>query len=101
LLSAIEQRFPNDGSGPVRLGDVDETTLELLLPMEPRFYPPDSDEQILDVSDQIRKFTGKSTIVTADTGMLLRARTAGFEVFKVPNEYLRKNQLSETTIPQD
>ena len=89
VLSGLEGRFGNGAPGPVVLAGSSEATIELLYPSRPRFYPDDADEEILDVLEHVRMFAGRATLATADTGMLLRARTASREVFKVPGEYLR------------
>jgi rRNA-processing protein FCF1 len=89
ILPWLEALFEVDGAGPVLVGDPDGSTIELLFSDSPRYRPSDADEEVLDVVDQIRSLAGRAVVVTADTGMLLRARALGVPTRMVPETFLR------------
>ena len=78
--------FPDGDRGPVELRE--DATLELLLSEPRRSRPADGDEEILDVSQEVRQFLGRGKLLTGDSAMLLRARTMGLDVMLVPNGWL-------------
>ena len=55
-----------------------------------RFQPHDADEEILALCAELPQLTGAEvTLVTADTGMRLRARAQRTTVARMPEKYLR------------
>jgi rRNA-processing protein FCF1 len=55
-----------------------------------RRRPTDADEEILDTCDELRQFSGQEvTLITADTGMALRAEARRIPVMRIPEEYAR------------
>ena len=90
ILPWIEQLFSDSGCGPVPLRGPDDTTIEILLADRPRYRPSDADEEILDVYEEVRLLAGRAKLVTADTGMRLRARAAEIDVYAMPVDYRRR-----------
>jgi rRNA-processing protein FCF1 len=88
LLPWIDERFPQGGTGPVRLRD--GATIELLLADRPRYRPDDADEEILDVCHDVGLFAGKVKLITGDTGMRLRAASERLDVLFLPESWRRK-----------
>jgi rRNA-processing protein FCF1 len=88
-LSWLESLLTTNGTGPVKLREKDDTTIEILLSDRPRYRPADPDEEVLDVCHEFKLFVGRATLVTADTGMRLRARAEGVGVKMMPDEYLK------------
>jgi len=89
LLPWLESLFPDSGCGPVPLNGPDDTTIEILLADRPRYRPSDADEEVLDVYHEVRLLAGRAKLVTADTGMRLRARAQEVDVYAMPPEYDR------------
>jgi rRNA-processing protein FCF1 len=87
LLPWIDSRFPTGAPGPIRL--TDDATIELILADRPRYRPSDADEEVLDAAHDVLHFAGRVKVLTADTGMRVRARHEGLEVLSVPKEWLR------------
>lgn len=101
VLSWIEGLLTSDSSGPMSVGDNYGSTLELLLPDSPRRRPEDADEEIIDEVVRVNALTGRGVVVTADTGMLLRARALGLRVSTVREPYLRATAEIEAVAIQD
>src|SRR5665213_1156776 len=95
ILSWMESQFKG-GTGPVRIRDGEETTIEILLSERPRYRPSDPDEEVLDVCHDLNRFAGNSILVTADYGMRLRARAESIEVLQIPQKYFKKNSDVDT-----
>ena len=89
VLSWVEGLFTGSSTGPMSVGDPMSATIELLDAERPRHKPEDPDEEILDVAHEVKRFTGRVKVVTADTCMRLRARSEGLDVASVPSSYLR------------
>jgi predicted ribonuclease YlaK len=87
LLPTLERLIGDDGS-PQHLDD--DTTLEVPVEPAPRSRPHDADEEILALCAELPQLTGAEvTLVTADTGMRLRARAQRTTVARMPEKYLR------------
>jgi rRNA-processing protein FCF1 len=89
ILSWLESLFKG-GTGPVRIRDGEETTIEILLSERPRYRPSDPDEEVLDVCHDLMRFAGNSILVTADYGMRLRAGAESIDVLQIPPKYFKK-----------
>lgn len=89
ILSWLESLFKG-GTGPVRIRDGEETTIEILLSERPRYRPSDPDEEVLDVCHELMRFAGNSILVTADYGMRLRAGAESIDVLQIPQRYFKK-----------
>jgi rRNA-processing protein FCF1 len=96
-LSWLESLFTSIGTGPVTLREQDGTTIEILLADRPRYRPIDPDEEVLDACHDIQLLAGRVVLVTADTGMRLRARAEAINAKMMPGEYIK--QLPEETSP--
>jgi rRNA-processing protein FCF1 len=88
LLPWIEGLFSGPDVGPVPL-DGRGTTIEMLMVDRPRYRPTDADEEVLDAYHEVKLLSGRAKLVTADTGMRLRARGEGIDVIGMPIKYLR------------
>lgn len=88
VLSWLEGVLPGDATGPQRLTDT--ATMELLLAERPRYRPSDADEEILEVCDDVRHFARSVTLLTADKGMRVRARSEGLAVLEIPEKWERR-----------
>jgi hypothetical protein len=84
-LPWLNSLFPEGDRGPVMLRK--DATLELFMSEAQRQRPADGDEEILDVCDDVREFTGRGKLLTGDSAMLLRARTRGIDVMLVPEDW--------------
>lgn len=89
LLSWIDGLFGAGYPGPVKLRSGHADTIELLLAERPRYRPSDADEEVLDVAHEVLHFAGRVKVLTADTGMRIRARSEGLEVLLVPEAWAR------------
>jgi predicted ribonuclease YlaK len=87
LLPWIDSLFPNGDPGPVPLRD--DATIELALAERPRYRPSDADEEVLDLAQDVARFAGKVKLMTADTGMRIRARSERLSVLFVPAAWRR------------
>jgi len=87
LLPWLDSLFPSGDPGPVRLRD--DATIELVLAERPRFRPSDADEEVLDVAHDVLRYAGEIKVLTADTGMRVRARSEGLGVLFVPAGWRR------------
>lgn len=96
-LSWLESLFTSIGTGPVTLREQDGTTIEILLADRPRYRPIDPDEEVLDACHDIQLLAGRVVLVTADTGMRLRARAEAINATMMPGEYMK--QLPEEASP--
>jgi rRNA-processing protein FCF1 len=68
----------------------DHTTIEVLIEPGPRGRAIDVDSEILETAHELRRLSGQPvTIVTADTGMSLRAEGQGLPIVMIPDEYRR------------
>ena len=54
------------------------------------YRPSDADEDVLEVAHDVVRFAGAVRLLTADTGMRVRARSEGLDVLFVPKEWRRK-----------
>lgn len=95
ILIWLEALFNGPGTGPVNLQDPDRSTIEILLSDVPRYRPDDADEELLDVYAQVTQFTGRGVLVTADTGMRLRARAQAIDLRSMPDIYLRRRPKAQ------
>jgi hypothetical protein len=76
----------------------DCATIEVLIDPGPRRRPPDADREILDDCHALRQLSGQPlTLVTGDTGMLLRAQAETITVVKMPDAYARAAAAQATT----
>jgi rRNA-processing protein FCF1 len=91
ILGWLESVFTASDTGPVTLRSHEATTIEILLSERPRHRPSDPDEEVLDVCHEFQRFVGESLLVTADSGMRLRARAESINVLLMPQKYLKKN----------
>lgn len=89
LTPWIDGLFSTGQPEPVRLRE--GATIELLLADRPRFRPQDGDEEILDIAHDVRDFAGRVSLLTADTGMRVRAQSEGLDVIAVPEAWRRQN----------
>jgi hypothetical protein len=89
----IDSLFPTGDSGPVALKD-DDATIEVTLAERPRHRPSDADEEVLEVAHDVLRFAGSVKLLTADTGMRVRARSEGLDVLFVPSEWRRLTDSS-------
>ena len=87
LLPWVDSLFPDGDPGPVPLRD--DATIELILADRPRSRPSDADEEVLEVAHDVARFAGMTKVMTADTGMRIRARTEGLDVLFIPAEWRR------------
>jgi rRNA-processing protein FCF1 len=87
LLPWIDSLFPSGDPGPVPLRD--DATIELTLAERPRYRPSDADEEVLDLAQDVAQFAGRVKVMTADTGMRVRARSERLDVLFVPTEWRR------------
>jgi hypothetical protein len=62
-------------------------TIELLRAEAPR--PRDADEEILDVSYDVRHFAGRVKVMTGDMGIRVRAINEGLDVLFIPEKWRR------------
>lgn len=90
ILGWLETRFMG-GTGPVKIRDGEETTLEILLSERPRYRPSDPDEEVLNVCHDLKRFTGNSILITADYGMKLRASAESIEALQILRKYFKKS----------
>ncbi len=79
VLPWVNRLFPDGHMGPVRLAP--DATIEVVRADRPRYRPDDADEEILDVCQSVARFAGRGKLMTADTGMRLRALMEGLDVF--------------------
>jgi len=87
LLPWVDSLFPDGDPGPVPLRD--DATIELILADRPRYRPSDADEEVLEVAHDVARFAGMVKVMTADTGMRIRARGERLDVLFVPDEWRR------------
>lgn len=87
LLPWVDSLFPSGDPGPVRLRE--DATIELVLAERPRYRPSDADEEVLEFAHDVVRFAGAVRLLTADTGMRVRARSEGLDVLFVPKEWRR------------
>jgi hypothetical protein len=65
-------------------------TIEVPIDEGPRERPLDADREVLDTCQLFTNTGSKNLLVTADTGLSLRAVAAGVRVVRMPERYLRK-----------
>ena len=83
LLPWLEGVVAN-GPGTIR----ENVTIEVLIDERRQMKPQDADRDVADTCHELRQFgTPDVTLVTADTGMLLRARGQGIRSVKMPAAY--------------
>jgi hypothetical protein len=87
LLSALRSQLAPTAGGPVGLRE--GVTIEVPIDDGPRARTLDADQEILDVCRELRSGGGPVVLVSADTGMWLRATALGIEVVSMPDRYLR------------
>jgi predicted ribonuclease YlaK len=67
------------------------TTIEVFVEPGPRMRPSDADTEIIGSAHDLQRLSRRPvTIVTADTGMTLRAETEGIPTVAMPERYLRE-----------
>ena len=87
LLPWVDSLFPGGDPGPVRLrGRCDDRVGSR---RSPRFRPSDADEEVLEVAHDVARYAGEAKVLTADTGMRVRARSEGLGVLFVPAGWRR------------
>jgi predicted ribonuclease YlaK len=85
-------RVVGTGGSPGELRD--GVTIEV--PVDPglRRRPADADEEVLSTCHELQQLTGRDiTLVTADTGMRLRAQAHGLVVLTMPETYERQRPV--------
>jgi rRNA-processing protein FCF1 len=87
LLPWLDSLFPDGNPGPVRMRE--DATLELVLADRPRYKPDDADEEVLDLTHEVQRFVGRAKLMTADTGVRIRARSEGLDVLFIPTAWKR------------
>jgi rRNA-processing protein FCF1 len=87
LLPWVDSLFPDGTPGPVPLRA--DATIELVIAERPRYRPADADEEVLDLTHEVVRFVGAAKLMTADTGMRIRARSEGLDVLYIPAEWRR------------
>jgi rRNA-processing protein FCF1 len=99
LLPWVDGLFPTGEPGPVPLrGDA---TIELILAERPRYRPDDADEEVLEVAHDVLRFAGDVRLLTADTGMRIRARSEGLGVLFVPKQWRRPTGDEDQPVSPD
>jgi rRNA-processing protein FCF1 len=99
LLPWVDSLFPSGDPGPVLLRD--DATIELILAERARYRPDDADEEILEVAHDVLRFAGAVKLLTADTGMRIRARSEGLDVLFVPTEWRRSTGDADRAVSPD
>ena len=89
VLPWLDQLLAGNILGPVSARGPGNTTIEVMPIDRPRWRPSDADEEILEAFQEVRQFTGRGKLITADTGMRMRARAEGIDILSVPDRYLR------------
>jgi hypothetical protein len=75
----------------------DGVTIEVPVDPGPRERPTDADREILDTCHEIRQFGSTiPTLVTGDTGALLRASAEGLRVVKLSDKYARDQPAGDS-----
>jgi hypothetical protein len=86
LKEVSEVLKPAGTPGPLR----DQVTIEVPVDPGPRDRPADADREILDTCHELRQFSDREvTLVTADTGMRLRAEAEGIRFAAMPDVYAK------------
>jgi hypothetical protein len=87
LLSTLRSQLSPTAGGPVKLRD--GVTIEVPIDDGPRARTLDADQEILDVCHELGSGGQPVLLVSADTGMWLRATALGIEVVSMPDHYRR------------
>jgi hypothetical protein len=87
LLSSLWRVLAGSAGGPVAL--IDGVTIEVPLDDGPRQRSLNADEEILETCVDLKNVRQNVLLVTADTGMSLRATAVGVSVVQMPDIYLR------------
>jgi hypothetical protein len=70
-------------------------TLEVMIDPGPRQRPADADEEILAACHELAQFGAPTlSLMSGDTGMLLRARAEGIAVVELADDYLRSGDAT-------
>jgi hypothetical protein len=73
------------------------TTIEVLVGPAPRYRPADGDEEVLLTCQELEQFGGRPvTLVSADTGIRLRAQALGIRAIPMPIQYSRSTDRAGT-----
>jgi PIN domain len=91
LLSQLRTHLAPTAGGPTSLRS--GVTIEVPVDDEPRRRTVDADQEILDTCRELRSGGQSVVLVTDDTGMTLRAISAGLRVVAMPEEYLRRRPI--------
>ena len=89
LLSQLWRVLEPSKGGPAALGDNTDITVEVFLDDEPRRRTLDADAEILEECRTLRAVGRPVSLVTADTGLSIRASALGIPVVPMPDDYLR------------
>ena len=90
LLSQLWKVLEPSKGGPAALEGRPGVTVEVFLDDEPRRRTLDADAEILEQCRTLRAVGGPVSLVTADTGLSIRAVALGIPVVPMPDKYLRK-----------
>jgi predicted ribonuclease YlaK len=89
LLSELWKVLSPSKGGPAPLGGKPGITVEVFLDDEPRRHTLDADAEILEECRTLKAVGCPVSLVTADTGLSIRASALGIAVVPMPDKYLR------------
>ena len=98
LLSQLWKMLEASKGGPTPLEGKPGITVEVFLDDEPRRRTLDADAEILEECRTLRAVGRPGSLVTADTGLSIRASALGIPVVPMPDDYLR-NKPTPTPTP--
>ncbi|MGH2888899.1 MAG: PIN domain-containing protein [Solirubrobacteraceae bacterium] len=88
LLSQLRTQLAPTAGAPTSLRT--GVTIEVPVDDGPRQRTVDADQEILDTCRELKSGGGPVVLVTDDTGVNLRASSAGIQVIPMPEQYLRR-----------
>ncbi|HXN59899.1 MAG TPA: PIN domain-containing protein [Acidimicrobiales bacterium] len=89
LLPKLWGYLADTAGAPVPFRDDGKVTIEVSIDDGPRFRTLDADQEILETCVDLKNVGQRVLLVTADTGISLRAVAAGISVVPMPDKYLR------------
>lgn len=92
LLSQLRSQLSPTAGAPTQLRD--GVTIEVPVDDAPRRRTVDADQEILDTCRELQAGGPPVVLVSDDTGVTLRAISAGLRVVAMPEEYLRRRPTS-------